>query len=67
MGKGSKGIAGSSSEKNGVGSCEAHHVDISPQEDRRRTKGTLGEGQSGEEEGVGAQEPAGRMRQAFTF
>jgi hypothetical protein len=45
MGKGSERIAASScdSENNGLGSCEAHHVSISPPEDRSFSKGTVGE------------------------
>jgi hypothetical protein len=67
MGEGSKGIEASSGENICFGSCKAHHVGIRPKEDRGGTAGAVGEGQSGEEEGVGVQEPAGRMRQAFTF
>jgi hypothetical protein len=40
-----------SSEKNGLGSCQTHHVGIGPQEDRRCTAGTMGEGEGREEEG----------------
>ena len=49
MGKGSEGIEASSegSENNWLGSCEAHHVGISPQEDRGGTAGTVGEGEGG--------------------
>jgi hypothetical protein len=47
MGKGEGGIEGS----DGLGSCEAHHVGIRPQEDRGGTAGTLGEGEGGSEEG----------------
>jgi hypothetical protein len=41
MGMGPEGIAASSgdSEDNGPGSCKAHHVGISPQEDRGRFGG----------------------------
>jgi len=49
MGEGSEGIAASSgdSENNGLGSCEAHNVGISPQEDRRRSKSEMGEVEEG--------------------
>ena len=68
MGKGTEGTEASSgeSENNWLGSCKAHYVGISPQEDRRRSTGTLGEGTGGEEEGgLEPREPAPRMRQAF--
>jgi hypothetical protein len=42
MGKGWQGIAASEGS-NGLGSCEAHAVGVSPQENRRSTKGTMGE------------------------
>jgi hypothetical protein len=48
MGKGSEGIAASSGdgEDNGPGSCKAHHVSISPEEDRGVSAGTVGEVES---------------------
>jgi hypothetical protein len=46
MGKGWEGIA--VSEDNWLFSCEAHHVSISPQEDRRRSKSTVGKGEGWE-------------------
>lgn len=33
-----------------IGSCKAHHVGISPQEDRGRAAGKVGEGTCGQEE-----------------
>jgi hypothetical protein len=53
MGEGSEGIAASSggSENNGLGSCEAHHVGISPQEDRGGSKSEMGEVEGRAEEG----------------
>ena len=57
MGKGWEGIAFSGGrENNWLGTREAHHVGISPQEDRRCSKGEVGEVQSSEEGGL---EPAG--------
>jgi hypothetical protein len=50
MGKGSKWIA-ASSENICFGFCEAHHVSISPQEDRGGTAAAVGEGEGCEEEG----------------
>jgi hypothetical protein len=46
VGEDSKGIAASSRgiENNCLGTCEAHHVSISPEEDRRRSKSEVGEG-----------------------
>jgi hypothetical protein len=49
MGEGSKGTA--ASENDGLGTCEAHHVHISPSEGRGGAAGTVGEGPGGEEEG----------------
>ena len=49
MDEGSEGIA--SSQNNGLGSSEAHHVSISPQEDCGGAKGEVGEGERAEEEG----------------
>jgi hypothetical protein len=49
MGKGSEWIA--ASENDGPGSCKAHNVGISPQEDRGGAAGTVGEGEGWEEEG----------------
>jgi hypothetical protein len=51
MGESWNRIAASSGENECFGSCEAHHVSISPEEDRRRRTPTLGEIQSGKEEG----------------
>ena len=46
MGKDSKGIAAcSNGENNRLRFSEAHHVGISPSEDRRRSTRTLGEGE----------------------
>jgi hypothetical protein len=40
--------------RNGLGSCEAHHVGFSPQEDRGGTAGTVGEAEGwAEEDSVG--------------
>jgi hypothetical protein len=39
--------------ENGIGSCQAHLVSISPQEDRGGTKGKVGEVPGAEESGVG--------------
>jgi hypothetical protein len=50
MGKGWEG-AEASEDSGGLGSCEAHHVDFSPQEDRGGAAEKVGEGQGGEEEG----------------
>jgi hypothetical protein len=54
MGKGWKGVAGSSggSKGNWFGTREAHHVGVSPQEDRSSAEETVGEGEGGEEGGV---------------
>jgi hypothetical protein len=46
MGEDSKGIAAS-----GLGSCEARHVGGSSEEDRGCSKGEVGEGEGGAEEG----------------
>jgi hypothetical protein len=45
MGESKKRIAASScdSENNGLGSCEAHYVGFSPQEDRGVSAGKVGE------------------------
>jgi hypothetical protein len=52
MGKGSERTEASSGSKpNGFGSCEAHHVRISPQEDRGGAEGEVGEGEGSPEEG----------------
>ena len=53
MGEDSEGLrAGSrSSENDDPGSGEAHHVGISPQEDRGVSKSTVGEAKGGAEEG----------------
>ena len=50
MGEGSEGSE-ASEDGGGLGSCETHHVDFSPQEDCDGAKGTLGEGEGGAEEG----------------
>jgi hypothetical protein len=53
MGEGSEGIAANgASENNGPGSCEAHDVSSSSQEDRGVSAGEMGEGETGEEGGV---------------
>jgi len=49
VGARSKGIA--TSENDGLGSCKAHNVGFSPQEDRGGAKGKVGEVQGCEEEG----------------
>lgn len=68
MGEDPKGIAASSGENNWFDSWEAHHVTVSPQEDRGGTAEEVGEGEGGEEEGcLGAKEPAARIRQACRF
>jgi hypothetical protein len=48
MGKGWEGIEASGGS---LGSCEAHNVDFSPQEDRGGAAGAVGKVQSREEEG----------------
>jgi hypothetical protein len=40
-----------SEDRDGLGSCHTHNVDFSPQEDRSRSEGTLGEVHGGEEDG----------------
>jgi hypothetical protein len=52
VGKGSEGIEASrrGSENNWLGTCEAHHVSVGPEEDRGGAAGTLGEVQSGKKE-----------------
>jgi hypothetical protein len=52
MVKGSKGIEAScgDSENDGLGTREAHHVSVSPQEDRGGAAGEMGAGEGGEEE-----------------
>ena len=51
MGEGKKRIAASrcDSENNGLGSCKAHHVRVSPQEDRSGTASKVGEVESRKE------------------
>jgi hypothetical protein len=51
MGKGSKGITASSTDRdaNGLGSCEAHHVSISSQEDCGISTGKVGKDQAAKE------------------
>jgi hypothetical protein len=52
MGKGSeRTAANSTSENNGLGSRETHHVGSSPQEDRGVSAGEVGEGEGSTEEG----------------
>ncbi len=50
MGEGSEWIAASEGS-DGLGSCQTHHVSVSPQEDRGGTKGTLGTGEGASKEG----------------
>jgi len=52
MGKGWEGIAASSrsSENHWLGTCKAHDVSISPEEDCSGAEGTLGEGKGAAEE-----------------
>jgi hypothetical protein len=58
MGKCSETVAANTGgEVNGIGSCQAHHVGISPEEDRSGTAGTVGEGEGGEEGGLEQTEP----------
>jgi hypothetical protein len=66
MGEDSKGIAASSggSQNDWFGSCKAHDVGVSPEEDRSGTAGEMGEVQSSEEEG--GLEPAERLWLATT-
>jgi len=52
MGKYSQEIAANAGGEVWIGSCQAHHVGISPEEDRSRTAGTVGEGEGGEEGGL---------------
>ncbi|HWY52911.1 MAG TPA: hypothetical protein VNZ03_00505 [Terriglobales bacterium] len=69
MGKRKEGIAAciGSGENNGCGSCEAHHVGVSASKDRRRSKIAMGKAEGGAEKGgVGTNEPAASLRQAFT-
>jgi hypothetical protein len=53
MGKGEGGIDASrrGGENDGLGFRKAHHVSVSPEEDRGGAAGAAGEGQGGEEEG----------------
>ena len=45
MGEGSEGIAANGArENNGLGTCEAHNVSGSPEENRGGTAGAVGEG-----------------------
>ena len=48
MGKDSEKIAASGGS---LRTCEAHHVGISPEEDRGGAEGEMGKGTGGEEEG----------------
>jgi hypothetical protein len=52
MGEGREGnkASGGGDENKFVG-CEAHHVGISPQKDRSRSKSEMGKGTGGAEEG----------------
>jgi hypothetical protein len=51
MGEHSQTAAVSSSGKvSNFSSCQAHHVGVSPQKDRRGAKSALGKGQSSEQE-----------------
>ena len=45
MGKGPEWTVASSIEDNWLGPCQAHHVGISPQEDRGGPNGEMGEGE----------------------
>jgi tRNA(adenine34) deaminase len=51
MGEVSQWIAGNGGGIGGLGSSKAHHVGVSPEEDRSGTKGTVGQGEGWEEEG----------------
>jgi hypothetical protein len=53
MGEGEEGIAASSCDgkNNGLGSCKAHHVSSSPQEDRSVSTCAVGENKSSAEKG----------------
>jgi hypothetical protein len=66
MGKDSQGTEANSSgsETRCLGTCEAHDVGVSPQEDCGGTKGTVGEVEGGEEEGglEPVQSPANHRR-----
>ena len=62
MGEGTRRVAtNSSGEGDGLGSCEAHNVGISPQEDRGGTAGKVGEGEGGEEGWLEPAEPVTRI------
>jgi hypothetical protein len=50
LGKSAEWIAANDGSA-GLGSCKAHHVGVSPQEDRGGTAGAVGKGAGGEEEG----------------
>jgi hypothetical protein len=52
MGEGSEGIAArsGSNETKSLSRCEAHHVSIGPQENRRCSKSKMGQDQVGAEE-----------------
>jgi hypothetical protein len=56
LGESSEGIA-SSEGSDGFGSCQAHDVGVSPEEDRSGTKGAVGEAENGttEEGGIDPQ------------
>jgi hypothetical protein len=60
MDEGSEWIAAcdSGGENNRFGACEAHHVGISPQENRRRSKSALGKVEGSEPE-IGGSPPWG--------
>jgi hypothetical protein len=57
MGESPEWINASGGENNRFESSEAHHVRISPQEDRGGTAGTVGEGEGGEKESGVAYDP----------
>ena len=53
MGECSEGVAANgTSESNGLGTCEAHHVTSGPQEDCGVPAGAVGQGETAEEGGV---------------
>jgi hypothetical protein len=50
MGEGSEWIE-ASEDSDGLGSCKAHHVGVSPEKDRGGAAGEVGEGEGWKEEG----------------
>src|SRR5450631_3456980 len=68
MGACSEGIAASSCdcENDGLGSCEARHVSISPQENRGGTAGEVGKGEGPANEGGIGQPPPRRAASLTT-